>query len=165
MDLSFFGWSQQIIERFGYLGIFFINLISSSTILFPIPGYIFIFIFGGILNPAFVALFSSLGAALGELTAYGVGRGGGYILKKSQKKYFEKGKEWFSRGRGFWVIILFAATPLPFDVIGISAGLFNYNLQRFILATFLGKILKYSALAFGGFYGINWILNILKYGF
>ena len=86
MDLSFFGWSQQIIERFGYLGIFFINLISSSTILFPIPGYIFIFIFGGILNPAFVALFSSLGAALGELTAYGVGRGGGYILKKSQKK-------------------------------------------------------------------------------
>lgn len=160
----FLEWGQETIQVLGYPGLFIINLISCSSIFFPLPGYLLVFIFGGILNPSLVAIFSSLGAAFGETTAYGVGRGGGYILKKWQKKYFEKGKEWFARGKGFWVIILFAATPLPFDLVGILGGIFNYNIVKFILATFLGKMIMHSVLAFGGFYGINWILNIFKFG-
>lgn len=166
MDFSqFINWGETIIRNFGYLGLFFINLLSTSTIFFPVPGYLLIFIFGGILNPWLVALFSALGAAIGEGVAYGVGLGGGYILRKKQEKYFLKGKEWFERGRGFLIIFLFAATPLPFDVIGILGGTLNYSFKKFFLAAFLGKMVASLALAFGGFYGINWILNIFKFGF
>lgn len=165
MDLvQFSEWAYRIIQIFGYPGLFLVNLISCSSIFFPLPGYILVFIFGGILNPFLVAIFSSLGSALGEITAYGVGRGGGYILKRKQEKYFEKGKEWFKKQKGFWLIIIFAATPLPFDIIGILSGVLNYNLKKFILAAFFGKMIMNSALAFGGFYGIEWILNIFKYG-
>lgn len=166
MEISqFFEWGHRIIQTLGYPGLFFVNLISCSSVFFPLPGYLLVFIFGGILNPFWVAFFSSLGAAFGELVSYGVGRGGGYILKQKQEKYFEKGNEWFKRGKGFWAVIIFAATPLPFDVIGLLAGIFSYSPKKFILATFLGKMMVYSILAFGGFYGINWILNIFKYGF
>lgn len=163
MDLNQFSdWAYRIIQVLGYPGLFIVNLISCSSVFFPLPGYLLVFIFGGIFNPTLVAFFSSLGAAFGELTSYGAGRGGGYIFKKTQEKYFEKGKEWFKKKKGFWLIIIFAATPLPFDVIGILAGVLNYNLKKFILATFFGKMIMNLVLAFGGFYGINWILNIFK---
>lgn len=158
-------WAYQIIQIFSYLGLFLVNLISCSSVFFPVPGYILIFIFGGILNPILVTIFSSLGSTIGELVSYGVGRGGGCILKRKQKEYFEKGKNWFRKQKGFWLIILFAATPLPFDIIGILAGILHYNFKKFIFATFLGKMIMNSVLAFGGYYGINWILNIFKYGF
>jgi len=165
MDLTQFSeWGYRIIQILGYPGLFLVNLISCSSVFFPLPGYILVFIFGGILNPTLVAVFSSFGAALGEITTYGVGRGGGYVLKQKQKEYFERGKEWFKKRKGFWLIFLFAATPLPFDIIGILAGLLNYNLKKFIFASFLGKMIMNSVLAFGGFYRIEWILNIFKYG-
>jgi len=166
MDSSQFSeWGYRIVQTLGYPGLFFVNLVSCSSIFFPLPGYILVFIFGGILNPFLVAIFAALGATFGGLTAYGLGRGGGYVLKQKQKKYFEMGKEWFKKGRGFLVIILFAATPLPYDLIGILAGIFNYHLKKFILATFLGKMIMHSVLAFGGFYGINWLLNIFQFSF
>ena len=166
MELTqFTQWGSGIIQVFGYPGLFFVNFLSTSTVFFPVPGYLLIFIFGGILNPWLVTLFSALGAAIGEGVAYGVGRGGGYFLRKKREKYFLKGKEWFKKGKGFLIIFLFAATPLPFDVIGILSGTLNYEIKKFFLAAFLGKLVASSVLAFGGFYGISWILNIFKFGF
>ena len=166
MDFNqFTQWGYELIGALGYLGLFLASLISTSTVIFPLPGYILIFIFGGILNPWFVALFSAFGAALGEGVSYGLGRGGGYIFKKKQEKYFLRAKEWFNKNRGFAVIVIFAATPLPFDVVGIISGTLNYNLKKFLLATFLGKLIAALALSFGGFYSIKWILNVFNLNF
>lgn len=166
MDLAQFPeWGYQLVLASGYFGLFFVNLVSCSSIFFPLPGYILVFIFGGIFNPWLVAVFSALGAVLGELTAYGIGRGGRYLLKKKDQKYFKIGEKWFSKGRGFLAIVIFAAAPLPYDIIGILGGTFHYNLKKFILATFLGKMIMHLSLALGGFYGIEWILNIFKFGF
>lgn len=161
---QFTPWAEEIIQTFGYLGLFFVNLLTTSTILLPLPGYILVFAFGGILNPWLVAFFSALGAALGELVSYGVGRGGRYILKEKHEKYFIRGKKWFEKQRGFLIIIIFAATPLPFDVVGILSGVLRYNIKRFVLATFIGKLIASLALAFAGFYGIDWVLSVFKPG-
>lgn len=111
---QFSEWADRIIRILGYLGLFIVNLVSCGSIFFPLPGYLLVFIFGGIFNPFLVAFFSSIGSAFGELTSYGGGRGGGYFLKKKQEKYFKKGKEWFQKKKGFWLIFLFAATPSSF---------------------------------------------------
>ena len=163
--LQFSEQGLQIVQTFGYPGLFLVNLLSTSTVFFPVPGYVLVFIFGGALNPFLVALFSAFGAALGETVSYLVGRGGGYILKKKQKKHFIKGKQWFERKRGFLIIVIFAATPLPFDAVGILSGSLNYNFKRFVLATFLGKLLGYLVLALAGFYGVNWVLNAFELKF
>jgi len=160
MDFLVFGY--DLIEKLGLLGIFLVNLISTSTVFFPLPNYILVFTFGAIFNPWLVAFFSGLGAAIGELVSYGVGRGGGYVLKKKQEKYFLKGKEWFEKKKSFLIILIFAATPLPFDAIGILSGALNYDLKKFFLAALLGKLIASLVLSLGGFYGIPWILNIFE---
>ena len=166
MDFHQFAqWGYTLVETLGYLGLFLVNLVSTSTILFPLPGYILIFIFGGILNPWLVALFSAFGSALGEGVSYGIGRGGGYFFKKKQEKYFLRAKEWFSKNRGFAIIVIFAATPLPFDVVGIVGGTLNYNFKKFLLATFIGKLIASLILSFGGLYGIKWILDVFNLSF
>ena len=160
MELTQFDqWGYGIIENLGYLGLFLVSLISNGTVIFPIPGFILVFIFGGIWNPLLVALFSAVGAALGEGIGYGIGRGGGYFLKKKQNRLFIIGKRWFDRGMGFPIIVFFAATPLPFDVVGLLGGTLNYNFKKFLLATLIGKTIFCLVLAFAGLYGKEWILS------
>jgi len=166
MNLNhFFLWAERFIQNFGYWGIFFINLIGSASIIFPLPATIFVFIFGGILSPFLVAFSASLGCVIGELVGYGLGRGGKLILDKKYKRQLELGKKWFEKGKGFLMVVIFAATPLPDDVVGILGGIFGYDIKKFIFACFLGKMIMNLVLAFAGFYGINWILNILKIKF
>ena len=64
----------------------------------------------------------------------------------------------------FPVLILFAATPLPDDVLGILGGAISYPLKKFLLASFIGKAIMNIALAWGGFYGINWVLQVFGVG-
>lgn len=118
------------------------------------------FLSGAIANPWLVALISAAGATIGEGVSYVVGMGGRYVLKGKHEKYFLRGKRWFEQGRGFLIVMIFAATPLPFDIVGILSGALKYNLKRFILATFLGKLISSLTLALSGFYGIKWVLSV-----
>ncbi len=143
----------------GYLGIIVINFIACSSIIFPIPAFLIIFAAGRFMNPLLVALCAAIGAVFGELIGYGVGRGGGKILEKRHKKFLKKYKKFFRNGIIFPTIIAFAATPLPDDVIGLICGIFGYNIKKFFIATFIGKFIMSTALAFGGYYGIAAILR------
>lgn len=166
MDLSsivtqFSAWSETLIQTFGYFGLFFVNLISSASIFFPIPAFIFVFLLGSQLNPWLVGLSAAAGSALGELTGYGLGIGGGKIIEKKYKTFIKKHKKLFGRRFIFPVIILFAATPLPDDVVGIVCGIFKYDVKKFLIASFIGKLILNLALAFGGYYGLTWVKNVL----
>lgn len=86
MDFSqFVQWGYGLIESLGYLGFFFVNLISCSSIFFPLPGHLLVFVFGEILNPFLVAISSAFGATFGEITAYGLGRGVDIFSNKNKK--------------------------------------------------------------------------------
>ncbi len=147
------------LSSFGYLGAFLISLIGSSTIILPLPAGTFIFSLGPFLNPIILGITAGLGATLGEFSGYALGYGGGKIAQNYIKNQMVKAKEMFKKYGGFFVIILFAATPLPDDIVGILAGLLKYEVKKFFLAVFIGKTIFYLILAFAGRYGINWFLN------
>jgi membrane protein YqaA with SNARE-associated domain len=153
-------WSQYVIATFGYPGVFFVSLVSSASIFFPIPGFLFILAASPVLNPFLLGIVAGAGSAIGELTGYILGRGGKKTIEKKEIKWIKKGEDWFRRGRGFWFIFIFAATPLPDDVAGIVAGLFSYSWKKFLLASFIGKTILNIAIALGGFYGIGAILTL-----
>ena len=54
---------------------------------------------------------------------------------------------------GVLTVFVFAATPLPFDVMGMVAGLLRYPFWKFFLACLCGKILKYVGIALAGAWG------------
>ncbi len=173
ITVSIFGWlfwSNQdflfsLMERYGYFGIFLISLVESSTIIFPFGFAIIIFTSPTLfsLNPLLVGLIAGLGAAVGEFTGYGLGLGGRKVIEKKYKKDIEKVEKLFQRYGGFLVIVLFAATPLPDDIVGLLGGTLRYPLKKFFIASLIGKIILNLALAYAGFYGLNWILSIFSF--
>ena len=148
-----------LLKPYGYLGVFLINLIASSTIIFPLPAAAFVFGLGAVLNPLFIGLAAGLGAAIGEFTGYGIGRGGRRIIRRKWKKQINDIDKLFAKYGGFFVIFIFAATPLPDDIAGIVAGVFKYPIKKYFLAVLLGKIVLNVVIAYAGFYGIKEILS------
>lgn len=151
----FIPWAESLIVQFSYVGIFFISVISTSTLFVPFPAYIIIFFATGLgLNPMFTGLVSGIGSAVGELTGYLLGASGRYVIEKKKiDSVVGKTVAFFTRsfGRcGFWVILLAAFLPFPFDVVGALAGVGRYDVKKFYIATMIGKIGKCMLIAYAG---------------
>lgn len=61
-------------------------------------------------------------------------------------------------------VFITAATPFPFDFIGIVAGLIRYNAAKFFVALSFGRLLRYELIAFAGFFGIEAIKKFFAIG-
>jgi membrane protein YqaA with SNARE-associated domain len=151
---------MSLVKTYGYFGIFLISLTEASTIIFPLPFSFVIFTAGAILNPILVGLSAGLGAAIGEFTGYAIGFGGRKVIEKKYKNNIKKAEKLFQKYGAFLIIVLFAATPLPDDIVGLLGGSLKYSLKKFFIASLIGKIILNLVLAYAGFYGINWVFNI-----
>ena len=156
------------LSSLGYLGIFLASLLGSATVIFPIPIFVIIFTAGAVFNPFLVGIIAGTGSAVGELVAYGIGFGGRKLLgkrielkKKGLGYWLHRGQKWLHSYGGFFLVFIFAATPLPDDVIGIICGSIRYDIKKFFLACLLGKVLLSLILAYAGYYGLGWILSYL----
>jgi len=153
-------WAENLILDFSYFGIFLISVISTSTIFLPLPFYTIIFFATSLgLNPAIVSFLSGFGSAIGELTGYGIGYGGRKVLKRKYKKYFSLGERWFKKN-GFLTIVVFAVTPLPDDVVGIIGGMCRYKIEKFFLASFIGKLILCTIITYSGYFIMPTILRL-----
>ena len=102
------------------LGVFIISIFGNFTIIFPIP-YLFTLILISLLpdfhnNPLMLLILgfsAGLGASIGEITAWVLGKVGKETLKDSSN--LEKMNQWVEKGYAPFLIFLFAATPLPDD--------------------------------------------------
>lgn len=154
-------------NTFGYLGVIVIGFLSSFLIFIPSPAWIAVFLLGAVMNPFLLGLAAGFGAAIGEMTGYGIGLGIEKLAehkKKNIKKQIMKIKKLFGRYHPDLIIFIFAAAPiLPIDAVGIFCGYIKYDKKRFFILVFIGKFIKYLALAYAGFYGMNWILQNLPF--
>lgn len=133
---------------FGYLGIFLVNLLGSATIVIPTPALIATFVGGSIYNPVLVGLVSGLGTTIGELTGYLAGVGTSIIFEEDKR--FKNVIKWM-KINGFVTIFILALIPNPvFDLSGIVSGATGYPIKRFLLATFLGKTIRFVVIALIG---------------
>ena len=145
------------LESYGYLGVFLIALITSATIILPVPGIVIIATLSTVpgYNPVLIGLAAGAGSALGEVTGYMAGFGGQLVFENN--KYYVRLEQWMRR-RGSIVIIVLSFVPNPlFDIAGATAGVLRYPIWKFLLACFAGKTLRYILVAaFGWFVGISW---------
>ncbi|MFP4343371.1 MAG: YqaA family protein [Anaerolineales bacterium] len=147
-------------EELGYPGIFIIALIGSATVVFPVPHLAFVFAMGSVLNPWLVGLIAGVGDTVGELTGYLTGFALEDVAGRWELyKYFER---WMHRA-GDLVLFVLALVPNPlFDMASIVGGLSGFPLWRFLLATWAGKTLKFVGIAWAGFLGVRWILDLFR---
>jgi membrane protein YqaA with SNARE-associated domain len=147
---------------YGYLGLFVVSVVGNATILLPVPSLAATFVAGRILNPWLVGLVSAAGMAIGELSGYLAGYGGTAIVEARDRERYQKLESWMRR-HGFLTIFVLGVIPNPiFDLAGVAAGMLHFPLWYFLLACFLGKLVKAVVFAFAGAQSLTWFERFLR---
>ncbi len=144
--------------HYGYLGAFVVSLVSNATIILPTPSFLILFALGATFNPFLVGLAGATGGAMGEMTGYILGYSGRGVVQN--RRLYDRSAQWLKKW-GTLTIFIFAATPLPFDVVGMVAGVLRYPFWKFFLACWFGKVLKYGSIALAGAFGWEIALRFL----
>jgi LPXTG-motif cell wall-anchored protein len=163
-------WIKEIIEQFGYTGIFL--LIALENIFPPIPSEV-ILTFGGFMTAQTnITVFgtiaaATLGSTAGAALLYWAGlsltrdrleriieRWGGILrLKKAD---IDKAFGWFDQ-YGYWTILICRMVPLIRSLISIPAGMAKMNFPLFLLFTVIGTLTWNTILVnIGAAFGDSW---------
>ena len=143
--------------HYGYPGIFLVALLSNATVLLPAPGLAVVFTMGGIFHPLGVALAAGTGGALGELSGYIAGFSGQPLIERTD--IYERITPWIDK-YGTLAILILAAIPNPFfDLAGIAAGAAKIPLRNFLLACWIGQLIKTALFAYAGAASIDWFFS------
>ncbi len=136
----------------GYGGVFVVALVSAASLFIPGPSMVVAFTAGAKLNPLIVSLVAATGSAIGETTSYGTGFGSKSLISNRMEEgsWYKRIFEWI-RGHAFLTIFVLAAIPnFLTDMSGLIAGRIGYPFPRFLLATFLGKVVRFGVSAYLG---------------
>jgi membrane protein YqaA with SNARE-associated domain len=152
----------ETLRRFGYPGIFLINVIASGSIVLPIPALPFVFAMGAateIYSVFWIGVAAGLGSTLGEMSGYAAGFSGQALVENMPS--YRRFHDWTVR-YGILTIIVLAIIPNPFfDMAGIAAGTLRMPLWKFFLGTLIGKLIKMWIVAYAGAHSIGWIARMM----
>jgi len=161
--MDIWGWMERLVSNYGYAGAFLISIFGNFTIFFPVPFTITIYAFGATLDPLLLGVVCGLGSTIGEFSAYLVGRGGRELIDERFGRRLEGAKILVQR-YGMAVIFLFAALPLPDDLILIPLGMLKYSLRKALVAAFLGKLVMCVTVAYAGRFSFVLVRDLFESG-
>ena len=164
-------WIVEIMNQFGYLGIFL--LIAIENIFPPIPSEV-ILLFGGFMSTytnmhiVGIIIASTLGSLVGAYALYFIGK----IFNKERLKKIVRGKigkvlrlkekdidmadEWFDK-KGNKTVFFCRFIPIVRSLISIPAGMSEMSLGKFTLYTVVGSLIWNTVLSIAGqTVGANW---------
>ncbi len=136
----------KLVAELGDFGVFIAMFLESSIL--PMPSEVII-IGAGALGLSFwsVTVFGSLGATLGAIVGYMIGkyagapaiaRYGKYVFIKPH--HISKAED-FAKKYGVWGVLIGRLLPIiPFKVFSIASGITKLPLPPFILCTFIGVV-------------------------
>jgi len=144
---------RRWLVHLGALGFIPLGLIDSSII--PLPGSMDVLTIILAARSAelwfYYAVMATLGSVLGGFVTYRLARKGGKeslarrVPAKTMKRVYGIFERW-----GFAAIAIPAVLPppMPFVPFLLAAGAMQYSVKKFLLAMTLGRIVRYSILAY-----------------
>jgi len=140
------------LATYGYAGVFVVTMLGAATLFIPGPTMIATFAVGAILNPMLVALVAGLGSAIGETTGYAAGYASRAVVTPRERKdtWYQRIFQWMSSHPFLTIFLLDAIPNLLGDIAGLIAGRNRYSYFKFLLASFLGKTIRFSIAAYLG---------------
>lgn len=142
-------FDYSVLGALAYPGAFLVTLIANAAVVVPVP---YIPIVAHIAqtagSPVLVVLIASFGSALGECVAFAVGRVEKELIEGHA--WVEKLRRFFAHPRRTALFLFFFAIPLNpvFDVGGLFAGALGVPFRTFLIAVWLGRIIRFAIIAY-----------------
>ncbi len=116
---------------------------------------------GDLLSTVLVtALAGALGSTLANLNDYHIVTAllrYHRIAAVRHTRAYHAAARWFAR-EPFWIIVIFNILPVPVDVVRLLAATSRYLRSAFAAANFIGRFLRYAAIAFVTYYwNLGWV--------
>jgi membrane protein YqaA with SNARE-associated domain len=147
----FSGWIWHVLQPLGPWGVFAIAAVDGSLVGMPVDAIVAGYVLYYRNLTWLYVLMASAGSALGSLVIYGIGYEGGETLlrKRMSAERFARIKQKFD-DHEFLALMLPAILPppSPFKLFVLAAAAFEMNIRRFLLAIFLGRVVRFSILSF-----------------
>lgn len=159
----------EFLISFGPVGLFLAAVIGNAMLFLPLPVDLIIVpistidFFGlGVITPLILGIIAGIGATIGSCSGYFIGLAGIKGFESMSKKEVQNLNILKAKLKevGIPLVAFFAFTPLPFDLIGIAAGLAKYPLSKFFIGNLIGKVPRYIILAYAGYFGISAVLGL-----
>ncbi|ADI31938.1 SNARE associated Golgi protein-like protein [Staphylothermus hellenicus DSM 12710] len=150
-----------LIYHYGVLGVFIVSLIGNAIPYSTIPYLIFIVLYSGSIHDpilhTMITFAGGLGATIGKVIVYYFGWGIRQVLPENMKENLELFTKLFKKST-FITIFIFAASPLPDDIVYIPLGATKYSLKKYFTALLAGKIVITGLAVFFGS-SIEWAIR------
>lgn len=163
-------WITEIMEQFGYLGIFLMMMIENlfppipSEVILPFGGFMTTYTNLSVLG---VIITATTGSVIGAIILYGIGMlidvprlekfvdRWGHILR-IKKEDIHKADQWFAK-HGYWTVLFCRLVPIVRSLISIPAGMSKMTFWLFLLFTMIGTIVwNIILVSIGAILGESW---------
>ncbi len=153
---------NTLLDRYGFLGVFLLSLAGNAIPYSTIPYLLFITLYASSLDDPLkqlvITISGGVGAALGKVIVYYFGLGIRYAIPENMRRNLEAFTKIFKNST-FIAVLVFAASPLPDDILYVPLGAMRYSLKKYIIALMSGKIFITGIAVYGG----STIKNLLSY--
>jgi membrane protein YqaA with SNARE-associated domain len=98
-------------------------------------------------------LICGLGSVLGGLLGYGIGHYAFDSFGQTILHFYDPDLHTFTHIEGiyeqwgFWGVLMAAITPIPYKVFTLASGVFDFNLGQFVLASVIGRNVRFVGIA------------------
>ena len=139
-----------VILHLGFWGAGAVALLDSSTIPVPMDAILAVWIWQDRRHFWLYVVMAAAGSAVGGLLPYGLGRAGGelFLLKKVNRERLEAMRSRFEQ-QEFWAVAIpsMLPPPTPWKVFVFAAGVFEMRVVLFMLAVFIGRLIRWLMLS------------------
>ncbi|MGH9591166.1 MAG: YqaA family protein [Terracidiphilus sp.] len=136
--------------KLGFLGAGVIGIFDSAAIPLPIDAILAVYIWNDKSHFWTYPLLAAAGSAIGGLLPYWIGRGGGelYLRKRVNHLRFDQLRLRFEKKEFVAVLVpSMLPPPTPWKLFVFAAGVFEMRVRPFLLAVFLGRVVRWMTLA------------------
>ncbi len=137
---------------YGSWALFFLAFAESSF--FPIPPDILLIALAISIpaNALRYGLICTVGSLIGGVVGYEIGLIGYEVIGKPIVEFYHGQELMYTIKQkydlfGFWGVLVAAITPIPYKIFTISSGVFEFNFLQFLLASIIGRSLRFFAVA------------------
>ncbi len=138
-------WLLALLKPLGFWGAGAMAFIDAGV--FPIPMDLFLatYVWADKKHFYIYVLISAAGSALGGLVFFLLGRAGGelFLMKRINRARFEQLRDRFEKQEFLALMIpSILPPPTPWKLFVIAAGVFEMRLITFLLAVFVGRVIR-----------------------